>query len=109
MHFIVTAKPYMSGDDIGGVVISFRDIEEAQKLVYNINTRALKNTLDDIVGNSDEIKRAKKQAMITAKGNSTVLITGESGTGKRDVRQSHPLCKPKRRRPLCNGQLRSHS
>lgn len=82
MHFIVTAKPYMSGDDIGGVVISFRDIEEAQKLVYNINTRALKNTLDDIVGNSDEIKRAKKQAMITAKGNSTVLITGESGTGK---------------------------
>lgn len=82
LHFIVTAKPFMSGDEVGGVVISFRDIEEAQKLVYNINTRALKNTLDDIVGNSDEIKRAKKQAMITAKGNSTVLITGESGTGK---------------------------
>lgn len=81
-HFIVTAKPYMSGEKIGGVVISFRDIQEAQKLVYNINTRALKNTLDDIVGNSDELKRAKKQAMITAKGNSTVLITGESGTGK---------------------------
>lgn len=82
MHFIVTAKPFINGDGIGGVVISFRDIEEAQKLVYNINTRALKNTLDDIVGNSDEIKRAKKQALITAKGNSTVLITGESGTGK---------------------------
>ncbi|MCI9597114.1 MAG: sigma 54-interacting transcriptional regulator [Firmicutes bacterium] len=82
MHFIVTAKPYMSGDEVGGVVISFRDIEEAQKLVYNINTRALKNTLDDIIGISDEIKRAKKQALITAKGNSTVLITGESGTGK---------------------------
>lgn len=81
-HFIVTTKPYMSGDEIGGVVISFRDIEEAQKLVYNINTRALKNTLDDIIGSSEEIKRAKKQALITAKGNSTVLITGESGTGK---------------------------
>lgn len=81
-HFIVTAKPFMSGDEIGGVVISFRDIKEAQKLVYNINTRALKNTLDDIVGNSDELRKAKKQAMITAKGNSTVLITGESGTGK---------------------------
>lgn len=82
LHFIVTAKPYITGDEIGGVVISFRDIKEAQKLVYNINTRALKNTLDDIVGNSEEIKRAKKQALITAKGNSTVLITGESGTGK---------------------------
>lgn len=82
LHFIVTAKPYITGEEIGGVVISFRDIKEAQKLVYNINTRALKNTLDDIVGNSEEIKRAKKQALITAKGNSTVLITGESGTGK---------------------------
>lgn len=82
VHFIVTAKPFISADKVGGVVISFRDIEEAQKLVYNINTRALKNTLDDIVGNSEEIKRAKKQALITAKGNSTVLITGESGTGK---------------------------
>ena len=74
MHFIVTAKPYISGDEIGGVVISFRDIQEAQKLVYNINTRALQNTLDDIVGNSEEIKKAKKQALITAKGNSTCLL-----------------------------------
>ncbi|MEG0829240.1 MAG: sigma 54-interacting transcriptional regulator [Anaerovoracaceae bacterium] len=82
LHFIVTAKPFMSKDEVGGVVISFRDIEEAQKLVYNINTRALKNTLDDIIGSSEEIKRAKKQALITARGNSTVLITGESGTGK---------------------------
>lgn len=81
-HFIVTAKPFVSGEEIGGAVISFRDIKEAQKLVYNINTRALKNTFDDIVGNSESIKRAKKQAMITAGGNSTVLITGESGTGK---------------------------
>ncbi len=81
-HFIVTAKPFMSGEEIGGVVISFRDIKEAQKLVYNINNRALKNTFDDIVGNSEGIKRAKKQAMVIAGGNSTVLITGESGTGK---------------------------
>ena len=81
-HLIVTAKPYMAGDVVDGVVISFRDITEAQKLVYNINTRALKNTLDDIVGASEEIRRAKKQAMITAKSNSTVMITGESGTGK---------------------------
>lgn len=81
-HFIVTAKPYMSGKEIGGAVISFRDIKEAQKLVYNINTRAFKNTFDDIIGNSEGIKKAKKQAMITAGGNSTVLITGEAGTGK---------------------------
>lgn len=82
LHFIVTAKPFSSGDDIDGVVVSFRDIEEAQKLVYNFSTRNLKNTVDDIIGTSEKIMRAKKQALITARSNSTVLITGESGTGK---------------------------
>lgn len=81
-HFIVTVKPFSEGEDIGGAVVSFRDIEEAQKLVYNFNTRAMKNTVDDIIGTSDRIMLAKKQALITARGNSTVLITGESGTGK---------------------------
>lgn len=81
-HFIVTAKPFLSGEEIDGVVISFRDIEEAQKLIYNFNTRNIKNTVDDIIGTSDKIMTAKKQALITARSNSTVLITGESGTGK---------------------------
>lgn len=81
-HFIVTAKPFLTDKSVAGVVISFRDIEEAQKLVYNINTRALKYTFDDIMGESEAIRRAKNQALLTARGNSTVLITGESGTGK---------------------------
>lgn len=81
-HFIVTVKPYSSGDEIEGIVVSFRDIEEAQKLVYNFNTRTIKNTVDDIIGTSEKIMVAKKQALITARGNSTVLITGDSGTGK---------------------------
>ncbi len=81
-HFIVTVKPFFSGEVIDGVVISFRDIEEAQKLVYNFNTRNIKNTVDDIIGTGEKIMVAKKQALITARSNSTVLITGESGTGK---------------------------
>ena len=81
-HFIVTVKPFCNGDEIDGVVVSFRDITEAQKLVYNFSTRAIKNTVDDIIGTSEKIMIAKKQALITARGNSTVLITGESGTGK---------------------------
>ena len=81
-HFIVMVKPFCNGDEIDGVVVSFRDITEAQKLVYNFSTRAIKNTVDDIIGTSEKIMIAKKQALITARGNSTVLITGESGTGK---------------------------
>jgi PAS domain S-box-containing protein len=81
-HFIVTARPYYRDEKIDGVVISFRDIAEAQKLAYNITTRPLKNTFDDIIGESAALQRVKAQATITARGNSTVLITGESGTGK---------------------------
>ncbi len=81
-HFIVTAKPFTNGDEVQGIVVSFRDIEEAQKLVYNFSNRTLKNTVDDIVGTSKRIMTAKRQALMIAKGNSTVLITGESGTGK---------------------------
>jgi PAS domain S-box-containing protein len=81
-HFIVTAKPYFTEENVAGAVISFRDIEEAQKLVYNINTRALKYTFDDIIGESEAVRKAKQQALLTSRGNSTVLITGESGTGK---------------------------
>ncbi|MFA5527040.1 MAG: sigma 54-interacting transcriptional regulator [Peptostreptococcales bacterium] len=41
-----------------------------------------KNTFDDIIGQSQTIIKIKKQALSTAGGKSTVLITGESGTGK---------------------------
>ncbi|GAB1476756.1 sigma 54-interacting transcriptional regulator [Bacillota bacterium] len=82
LHVIVTAKPMMKNGEIAGAVISFRDIVEAQKLVYNINNRAYKYTFNDIIGNSESIRRAINQSQLTARGNSTVLITGESGTGK---------------------------
>ncbi len=82
LHLIVTAKPFFSNNEVNGVVLSFRDISEAEKLVYKINTKALKYTFDDILGESDAIRRAKNQALLTARGNSTVLIMGESGTGK---------------------------
>lgn len=81
-HFIVTCKAVQRGDEVEGVVISFRDIEEAQKLIYNFNNRTIKNTVDDIIGTSRSIMTAKHQTLVIARGNSTVLITGESGTGK---------------------------
>ncbi len=82
LHLIVTAKPFYAGSEIEGVVISFRDFVEAQKLAYHMNVGNIKNTFDDIIGRSEAITRAKNQAVITARGDSTVLITGESGTGK---------------------------
>lgn len=81
-HFIVTAKPIINNAETTGVVISFRDILEAHKLVYNMNQRNIKYTFHDIIGDSEAFVKSKNQALRVAKGNSTVMITGESGTGK---------------------------
>ena len=99
-HFIVTAKPFYAGNQVEGVVISFRDIEEAQRLVYNINNRALKYTIDDIIGESEAIQKIKSQALLTARGNSTVLITGESGTGKEMFAKAIHYASARARKPF---------
>lgn len=100
LHLIVTAKPFFSNDEVNGVVLSFRDISEAEKLVYKINTRALKYTFDDILGESDAIRRAKNQALLTARGNSTVLIMGESGTGKEMFAKAIHYASPRAKQPF---------
>jgi len=82
-HFIVTAKPIkIESKNLCGVVVSFRDIVEAQRLIYNMSQRTAKCTFDDIIGESEMMVKVKEQAKTIARGNSTVLITGESGTGK---------------------------
>lgn len=81
-RFIVTAKPIKGEEKTSGVVISFRDVAEAERLAYNINQRKIKYTFEDIIGNSEAMIKVKNQALQVARGNSTVLITGESGTGK---------------------------
>ena len=43
---------------------------------------------------------AKKQALITARGNSTVLITGESGTGKEMFAKAIHYASPRVDEPL---------
>lgn len=81
-HFIITVKPYMKDDEVQGIVVSFRDIEEAQKLVYNFNNRTIKNTVNDIVGSGKKMMDVKRQALLIARGNSGVLVSGEKGVGK---------------------------
>jgi len=53
--------------------------EEKRYLEYEIRSA---NRSDDIVGNSPSLKRVLDYAAIVADTDSTVLITGETGTGK---------------------------
>ncbi len=56
--------------------------------------RMTKDSIEDIVGQSEQIKKLKADIKNAAKTSSTVLITGETGTGKELVAHSiHDLSK----------------
>jgi formate hydrogenlyase transcriptional activator len=69
--------------------------EEKRYLEYEIRSA---NRTDDIVGNSPALKRVLDYAAIVADTDSTVLITGETGTGKeRIARLIHGMSRRKDR------------
>ena len=69
--------------------------QEKRYLEYEIRSA---NRSDDIVGNSPALKRVLDRAAIVADTDSTVLITGETGTGKeRIARFIHNLSRRKDR------------
>ena len=49
---------------------------------YNKINKEYKIMLDNIIGESQIIKNTKSEALMASKSTSTVLIIGESGTGK---------------------------
>ncbi|WP_422446971.1 sigma-54 interaction domain-containing protein [Thermoanaerobacterium sp. DL9XJH110] len=99
-HYITSGRPILDeeGNPIGAVA-SLQDIERVMDLVYSF-TRPPMITFDEIIGESEKIKRVKEMASIVARGNSTVLIRGESGTGKELFARSIHMASPRRDRPF---------
>ncbi|MDR4945232.1 sigma 54-interacting transcriptional regulator [Neobacillus cucumis] len=77
-----------------GAVAIFQEIGEIQNLEMNIRTRlnekglVAKKSFNDIQGGSAEMLKCILQARQYAKSNGTVLIYGETGTGKELFAQS---------------------
>ncbi|MQL53119.1 PAS domain S-box protein [Desulfofundulus thermobenzoicus] len=86
---IVTNRvPIIVKDKVVGVVATFHEISRIQnwerkirKALYSKGLIA-KHTFDDIIGNSQAITTAKLQARNYGFYDSTVLLVGETGTGK---------------------------
>lgn len=67
--------------DLKGFVIDFLDKKDAIRN-YNKMNIDYKMTMDDIIGESEIMKKVKDNALKASQSTSTILITGESGTGK---------------------------
>ncbi len=82
MHFIVTARPILLQDKVIGAVASFRKMADMRRLAYVLTNEPKDLNFSEIQGKSKAISVVLRQAEQVARGNSNILITGESGTGK---------------------------
>jgi transcriptional regulator of acetoin/glycerol metabolism len=83
IHLIHTAKPIFESDGhVQGIIIVFNEIHRIRKLVNEMAGSQAQFTFENILGVSAAIQEAKKLAMLAALGKSTVLLLGETGTGK---------------------------
>lgn len=98
-EMVVMRLPILKNGEVVGAVgkVMFRDVRELKSLAENLNLieselkyyktelqriKGAKYTFENIIGNSDKIRTAKRLAKQAAAADSTVLIYGESGTGK---------------------------
>lgn len=92
-HFLMDIFPiYLKEPDVpggqadeealAGTVVSFKDMAEIKKMVYDMTDNSMPDQYGDVVGSSRSIREIKAQINRIADSRSSVLITGESGTGK---------------------------
>lgn len=83
VHLIYTAKPIIDSErQTRGVILVFNEIKRIRNLVNAMAGAHARFTFQDIHGQSPAIMEAKRLASVAAGGNSTVLLLGETGTGK---------------------------
>jgi sigma-54 dependent transcriptional regulator, acetoin dehydrogenase operon transcriptional activator AcoR len=71
-----------------GFVLTLRSIERVQRLVHRMSGAHALMRFENIVGQSPELLEAVRLARIAAESHSTVLLHGETGTGKEVFAQS---------------------
>lgn len=79
---IYSVKFIMNNDEILGLLFTFRFIKEIIDTYNYITSDGVEIGFNNILGNSRSLLETKQKAMVVSNSNSTVLILGESGTGK---------------------------
>ena len=101
VHLLYTAKPiFDQTEQMQGIIIVFNEIHRIRKLVNEMAGTQARFTFEDIIGVSSTIQEVKRMAMIAALGNSTVLLLGETGTGKELFAQAIHNHSGRRRHPF---------
>jgi len=101
LHFIKTAVVIRDEDGhFAGVVDTFREISRVRRFVTSYIGAEARFTFQDIIGENKKLKEAIRTAKIAAKSNSSVLISGETGTGKEMFAQAIHFASGRSRGPF---------
>lgn len=83
VHFYYSAQPVVSEkDELLGAVMLFDEFNDIRKLANRVSGTKPFFTFDLLVGNSEPFKKAIDLAIRASQSSSTVLLLGETGTGK---------------------------
>jgi sigma-54 dependent transcriptional regulator, acetoin dehydrogenase operon transcriptional activator AcoR len=99
-HFIVTAYVMHAEGGPQGAFLALRERKEFLNQVRDISGFDALTRFEDIVGQSPALRCQIELARITARQNSRILITGETGTGKELFAQSIHNGSPRSRGPF---------
>lgn len=84
-----SAQPWLSeSSSADGFIVILRSIERVQKLVHRMTGTYARLTFEHVIGNSLVLQEVMRLARLASRSNATVLLHGETGTGKEIFAQS---------------------
>ena len=100
INCIISLDYVMSGEAILWVIVRLRQEKDVRELVQQQLGAQAPLTLDDIPGNSPGIKRVQRFVKVAAPAQASILIRGESGTGKNVLASAIHNASPRRIGPF---------
>ena len=82
LHLFYNITLMYEEEEVSGAVLSFRKKEEVEEMANRIIKDTKKGTFSGIIGTSSELTEIKNRMQLVAATDSTILIRGETGTGK---------------------------
>lgn len=80
--YIVNMRKILCDNEPEGLVLSFENYNKAKSSAYTLVNADMPLSIDHIIGQSEIIKSTKNMALRVSQSNSTVMLIGETGTGK---------------------------